>query len=269
MGSKLEYFDELMLEEPEDLGYKHLDSALREIASGISSFGRWEEWVIWFRYLLPKMITWKGERLNTIIEATITAFMNVYWDGVADEYPEFREDVLNSLAKVIMTPPLWGSIQDFPYLQGGYIWEINNTLTASMFFCLKFLKTEEIRTWIASFVAIEDVRWRLQIIIWLTKAKQFFKDSQYTFREPLDKKLRKYELDWQNIESLTRINNFLTEFISIENQQEFWSALKENLTEDLFLRWLDDFYMQEPVLAKQIDDWGIFDQLFDKTLSQS
>ena len=83
---------------------------LSEISSGTSCFGPRDEWNEWFRFLLPDIIhrSLEDQYFSTyVLQPVVTAFMAIFWDGIDEEYPEYREDIFASLFHVIMDQQLW------------------------------------------------------------------------------------------------------------------------------------------------------------------
>ncbi len=163
-----------------DTGY--IEEYLFDTGGGIKNFGRYEEWVVWFQYLLPHLLTHILE--EAFIPLTINYFLNVYPGDISEEYPGFREDVLLTLPQAIMQREVWNG-QDLSKEHRWYNeWEGYWTcpLYATMFFCLKYLTPAEIPSWVASIAEIEGSMWRQQIRKWLKGASEFF---QYV--EPVEK----------------------------------------------------------------------------------
>src|SRR5262249_19662152 len=72
---------------------------------GIMNFGRREEWVIWFQYLLPYLLPRFDE--ENLLALMMNYAFNLYPDGLIEEYPGFRDDILATLGQAIMSPELW------------------------------------------------------------------------------------------------------------------------------------------------------------------
>jgi hypothetical protein len=82
-----------------------LTKALYEITSGTSCFGPFDEWNVWFHYLLGRLIPRGCEfsGCQFLLESLITAFISQYPSGVRVEpYPGFLDDSLNSLGRCLM-----------------------------------------------------------------------------------------------------------------------------------------------------------------------
>jgi hypothetical protein len=106
--------------------------------------------------------------------------MNQHSDLDGDvPYPEFRIDALDSLGRAIMAPHYWraGPIDTVngrdpgPGPGGPAGWtRTGNLVSASLFFCAKYLRPTEVGAWFRAVVAIPDRYWRVRIIAWLTGA---------------------------------------------------------------------------------------------------
>jgi hypothetical protein len=151
-----------------------LQSYLDDMAGGIKNFGRYEEWIIWFKHLLPYLLDRIYDDALSIL--TISYFLNVYPNEIIEEYPHFREDVLNTLPQCIMADHLWDGndfAKDHWWFDdwAGY-W--SPALHASLFFCLKYLATEEIPGWVQSIAAIKGSEWQQEIVRCLNGLSKMF-----------------------------------------------------------------------------------------------
>ncbi len=176
----------------EDISGKDLSGVFFEIWSGIESFpnveyvGIWKEW---FKYLLPHAITLmhsdKDNSSNPSLINTFQAFMMIYPQKIADEYPEFRDDVVYTLGTRIIPQMLSRDnprlkSPDSPSLQNPVfndIWDFTNSPNMEipgmfaefyypMHFCLKYLNPSEMDTWVESLIKIDSPQWRLAIVTW-------------------------------------------------------------------------------------------------------
>ncbi len=111
MSEERRYFPELADRETVlNLDAVDLTEIIGEISSGTSCFGRLDEWDDWFKFLLPDLIvrSIEDQYFNTyIIQPVVTTFMAIYWDGITEEYPGYREDVLATLFQALMDEALW------------------------------------------------------------------------------------------------------------------------------------------------------------------
>lgn len=156
---------------------------LQEIPAGYSSFGPRAEWHAWYHYLLPQLLPRGHERYITesIFELLITGFMAIYPNGIySAPYKRFREDTLLTLGRCMMEPNCWrgreiavGEIlhRDNRNPAGVWMWwDASGDLSASMFFCLKYLPKDLVLGWLRSVLEIPSAHWRAQIIAWAVGA---------------------------------------------------------------------------------------------------
>lgn len=167
----------------EEYEVSELDNYLFDTCAGIKNFERFEEWVLWYQYLLPYLSTRIMD--GNLLCLTITYFFNVYPSEIIEEYPGFRDDELKVLPYFIMSAELYrngdlaissGLDRDDPildwFMEGSY-WE--NSLNATMFFCLKYLTAEEIRIWIESINTLKSEWLKTEIDFWFAKARRFLR----------------------------------------------------------------------------------------------
>jgi len=105
MGSERKMFPQLLGDidalPDEDIGF-----ALEEITSGSSSFGPMSEWIEWYHFLLPRLITraW-APTFYQPAERIFTAFMVQHPQAEGKlPYPEYQDDALETLGRYIMSP---------------------------------------------------------------------------------------------------------------------------------------------------------------------
>jgi len=155
--------------------------ALEDIATGSSNFGPFEEWTQWYHYLLPRLVEreWVPS-LSHPAELLFTAFMAQHPapDGSLP-YPAFRHDALATLGRYIMSPRFWPSGElDVANCLGKRTWpsgimgwyKAGDLLSASLFFCIKYLGRSDIEPWFRSVLAIPNRYWQVQIMTWLVGA---------------------------------------------------------------------------------------------------
>jgi hypothetical protein len=152
---------------------------LEEIASGIRCFGHHREWDEWFHYLLARLIPRGHEHDGSpLLESLVSTFMVLYPNGVYREpYAGFLADLLCTLGRCMMAPECWNGQQA---LLGRFLHRSNHNarevwgwcnasgdLSASLYFCLKYLPPDCVARWFMSVLAIESPYWRAQLIVWL------------------------------------------------------------------------------------------------------
>ena len=200
------------------------------------------------------------------------------------EYPEFRNDALNSLALCMMASESWiegEGMNARPLVSTFLRWEendgslapsgwdageTNGALSSLMFFCLKYLDVSEIPSWIGSLVAPDDPYWKGALMVWLL-------GSYDLLRTPvaLPSKLEKANprVGWQNSHSLGGRDdadhsegfNENRLFLVSANNTVFLSEVCRQLTPDLILRWTDELASDEVLAAKLLNTSEL---LFDK-----
>ncbi len=188
------YFTELVDIPIEDIDARYLRDFLSDTGGGIKNFGRFEEWVVWYQYLLPYLLLRIFE--TELLDHTVTYFLNLYPDEITEEYPGFREDVLLTLAQSIMMPEFWDG-NDLSKKRSGYEdwYEYSSLLHASLFFCLKYLNSNEIASWVDSLAEIKGAFWRSQIAQYLNALNRFFEYLEHPENTPdLDDVKRKIEI---------------------------------------------------------------------------
>ena len=180
MGDERRMFPQL-LGDLEALPDNDIEQALEEITSGSSNFGPFEEWIEWYHYLLPHLIVraWKPTYYQPA-ERSFTAFMVQHPapDG-CPPYPEYLSDVLSTLGRYIMSSRFWpdGELDAANCLSkwtgptgiSGWF-GAGNLLSASLFFCIKYLPRSDVEGWFRSVMAISNGYWQVQIITWLVGA---------------------------------------------------------------------------------------------------
>ena len=252
---------------------------LTSTSMGVKRFERLDIWVQWFLYLLPyaiemsynvKAFEYHGPAYKMGLQPDIVHYlMNIYIDGLIEEYPGFREDLLESVGQVVMSPQWWSEPEtlreffDNREMERAELVEWNqfqgwvSNFRASMFFCLKYLHAPEIADWVDSIAAVERHEWRHSITAWL-RAFQWmqvmlkypeklaaFRQSDHETRYTNDPYSAEYLLEiiglsWWNsfIVFLGRPADIFKTFFPADNLAAFWDAvnrhdwLREALTGD-------------------------------------
>jgi hypothetical protein len=234
--SEINYHTFFLEYAPDELDAKTVRVCLEDYSGGIRNFGRFEEWVLWYQYLLPFMLPRFGEAEN-LLPTLINYFINLYTRGIiqsdiglpeeiaqkqtlryfglglVEEYPGFRDDILNTLAQAIMESVLWEN-GDLSKTHSWYIkeeeWDERHLcpLYASLFFCLMYLTPEEIVTWVASIAAIQGEVWNTLIKDWLAGVKRFFHFVAHPETIWPEDIPRRYKDDWKPGKEIT-LQNYL------------------------------------------------------------
>lgn len=280
LGTPRVAYDWLLEKDVGEVPFGDLQSIFEEIASGLTCFGHADEWANWYGYLLPRSIprAFEGD-LEYLIENLVTAFMVVMPDAaVPFGYRSLREDALSTLGRSIMAPPLWpngsrestGCLHRCETVPTGYpLWgEASGDLSASMFFCLKYLTPGEIPGWARSVAAIECPRWRAQLLVWLCGAKGIL-DGTVSYPEELAES-GSISIGWalSNVIGLENAAYDATEerpdqkaeFISKANRDLFNEVVGEIITERTLTDWLESL-TEFPYIFDQIDATGVPERL--------
>lgn len=232
MGAEIHYFTGLMNYPPDEYPCDGLEYYLLDVASGLKNFGRFAEWVEWFHYLLPYLVERSLE--GRILGHTVSYMINLYPNGITEEYEGFRVDVLSSLGMCLMRPELWEGndlskqvvdderSQRELYGRSAYI----ELLSPAVFFCLKYLKPNEITSWVESFVRIPSINWHYQILSWIYQATIFLECFEQILLDQEDK-LNEMGLGWYGSWSMMTFKHPY-DFIPKENIEAFKSELKKH-----------------------------------------
>lgn len=247
---------------------------LFEIASGTKSFGHREEWDEWFKYLLPQLILRSQEFYffnELLAQSVVTAFMSIYWKEIPEEYEGFRNDVINSLSLCLMNEELWFDYLDEKtkniHLRATFLdtyrdgkdnprldWDSgksNESLSALLFFCIKYLNPPEINSWVKSLFSIEDIYWRGALMVWILGAYEILEQSVVV---PSMIEKANPQLEWENSHVLgSRYGSIDAEhppdadyndnkdLIPTANAKSFLEEIKKHLTDELILDWAESF----------------------------
>lgn len=290
-------FTELLERPIAEVSIELLENVLWEISSGISSFGHRREWHDWFKHLLPHLIPRSSQTyaFHALIESTATAFMNVFWNGITEEYPGFGADVIDSLGQSLMEPDVWvessnnqlnvprtypiflaredddGAIAPLFWHAG----ESNNRLSCMMFFCLKYLPASQIPGWVSSVMAIENPYWKGALAVWLLGAQDLLGDkiARVSKIEKTNPSVK-----WNNWHVLrSRYGSIDAEeppcaefndnkdFLPAENNVLFLMEIKRQLTPEVLIQWTDAI-ATEPNLGDAL--LNTTDLLFDRLMRQ-
>ncbi len=281
MGEKRKIFDDLMTNSVAALPVKYLFDCLWEITGGLVCFGNEDSWIEWFRYLLPDLILRAHEQhTDYLLEATVTAFMAVFPQGLDTEYRGLQQDIRDTLSVSLMKPDFWTPHEEFPHdpskrlprflleeSQGklfvdyyGFT-KASPELSAALHFCLKYLTTADIPSWVDSILQIEHSQWRAGLLVWLLGAKQLLLSEPWT---PAAIEKRRPEIKWANSHWLDQHwrAQGRDQFISSANVEtfvrEFRSRFKPVTLDQWELQLIDD---------RRLSDLPGFDQLMEQIRS--
>lgn len=183
MGHERQMFPELC-GDLEALSTYDLQQPLGEIATGTSSFGPMTEWNAWYHYLLGELLPRSHEaHVSYLLESLLTGFMAIYPNGVYREpYKGFHEDALLTLGRCTMDSECWngsdiavGKVLRRSNNNPNQVWlwwDASGDMTASMFFCMKYLPESAIEPWLRSVLDIRSPHWRAQVMVWFVGAHE-------------------------------------------------------------------------------------------------
>ena len=140
--------------------------------------------------------------------------------------------------------------------RGLWFWDqASSPLSASMFFCLKYLRADEVSPWMMSVFRIESPYWRAQVMVWLLGAHRVLTGG---LRQPswfsLDDDPR---IDWEWSHCLTGDYSGLHgageihDFIPAENRRRALEVTKNYFSEAMFLEWLNSI-SEHPSLEAEL-----------------
>ena len=180
MGENRRMFD-FLLGDIEVVPLEALREALEEIASGNSSFGPMDEWTVWYRYLLAQLVPRHAEQsFDSLYQHLVTAFIAVNPRRIDEQYPGFADDAMQTLGRCLMDSSRWLgdrlaiSAPENPFegeRHTAFEWSVAcGDFSAGMFFCAKYLKSDELDTWLDSVFSIRCPLWITQLYSWLLAA---------------------------------------------------------------------------------------------------
>lgn len=240
-----------------ELAVSDLKEPLIEIAGGTSSFGPLEEWTTWYHYLLAALLPRSHEAyVSYLLEPLVTAFMAIYPEGIVCEpYAGFHEDALCTLGRCIMDSECWSGTDivigkalrranNHPHRVWVW-WDVSGDLSASLFFCMKYLPESAVETWLRSVLAIPSPQWRGQLMAWFVGAHGFLTGA---VRWPSELPTVTHpDVGWEWSHTLrpglvpNRGNGSPTtpEFLPKASREAALKVLRSYFTEDRFLEWLE------------------------------
>src|SRR5215813_7733321 len=251
MSEERHLYTEMMEQDPLKLSDRYLKDVLWEIASGTKCFGRLEEWDQWFQLLLPALVE-KSHAGFEFLEDAIGAFFNVFDNGITEIYDGFRDDVISSLSLCMMKSELWFDwvdevtkmktrrpkfLFDFGVTRGWNFRITRAEVSISLFFCLRYLRPEEIAGWVKSLAAINDPFWQAHLLVWLVGFNDFINLPSTTWQK-LKKAAPNISRGYADpIEPASDKLDFLPEV----NVQAFLDKVRREINSETLFRWIDSF----------------------------
>lgn len=117
-------------------------------------------------------------------------------------------------------------------------------MSASLFFCLKYLNEEEVAPWVESVVAIEDPYFKAALVVWLLGALDLLESEE---ARPSAIEESSPRVSWRNsflLESAYEQKDSVnrpSDFLPRENCAAFSRAIRRVVTPDALLAWADSF----------------------------
>lgn len=287
---KRRMFTELVQQEWNRLPLDFIEECLEEIIIGVCFFNSpLVEWDDWYHYLLPRLIPSAFEqpfsyRSTRLVTSLISTFLALHPLQVRDsvgycnpQYLEFRRDALSTLGQAIMAPALWENsevvlgqmLYSPPPAEERAYWgwyRASGDFAASMFFCWKYLKPEEIDSWLASVFRIECSHWRTQLLVWLLGMAPVLNGEMKQVAE-----LPKLHppVIWETSDHFWNWSRRMEPawlFLPEENRDALQKSLSRHLTPDLFLEWIESF-ARFPYLEEELGQFP--DQFVEAFLKSS
>lgn len=223
---------------------------------GPTCFGPHAEWTEWFHYLLPRLLRrdW-GRTVYHPVELIISAFMAQHPDSTGKTpYSEFTNDALLTLGQYIMSPHCWPDgvlhasrcLNKYRRVDGTFGWYgSDGLLSASIFFCLKYLPEDQVEPWFESVMAIPNPYWKAQVVVWLIGAHPLLTGA---IEQPSQlPEIGPYEIGWDASYSLAGnyTGNFetpitLTPFLPEENREAALRVIQSLELSEFLEEWQTD-----------------------------
>ncbi len=183
-------------------------------------------------------------------------FMSVYWAGAAGVYPGFEDDVLRTLGQCLMRKELWAESEPVQRRVFGirgtsralvYWGSTSGDLSASLFFCLKYLEPERVEPWAQSLLDITAPAYRMRLLTWLWGAWPLL-SAGLTNAQALEQ--ARPRIGWDSSHCLGPANDEAAHpFLSAASTERFLHTVRRELTRDRALSWSASFD-SDPELAE-------------------
>lgn len=201
MSPEPSYYSLVTEIEPHNWSVRDIENVLSDLGSGVKIFGRRQDWVESFHYIMPRVLQRYREE-NDLYRTIVNYLINLYTrgyikpdshidvelqrelyfvdfaGGIIEEYPGFREDVFLTVGQAVMDHDLWkdGEMVEgtmWFYLVDPHVAYDASFLYAALFFCLMCLTSHEIPGWVQSMANIRGEHWRSEIKLWLGRLAKF------------------------------------------------------------------------------------------------
>lgn len=257
-----------------------LQRPLEDIASGTSSFGPYEEWQVWYHFLLGELLPRAHEAsVRSLLELLITGFMAIHPNGVqAPPYKEFRDDVLMTLGRCMMDESCWigtdiaiGRILHRSNDNPARIWcwwDASGDFSASMFFCLKYMPELMVQGWLRSVLAIPSPHWRAQLLVWLVGAHDLLNGNVRWPSELKENARPSISWNWSHClrpELATADESGgspMSSLLPDGSRLQALQLLRAHFTEDLYLDWLSSISSVQYLYDELAEIPTMFERLY-------
>lgn len=177
MGETRQIYDELLRPDVENISHIDLQEVFFELNSGLSCFGRVDNWDSWFYYLLWYLLETDSCSCGELVEYLISASFTIQATCPERPYLQYSEDLLATLAHAIMSDRYWNEEND---LKGEFHrvgrWNqlpaCTGPLSASLFLCLELLSVDQFDNWLHSILKIDGMYWKANLSCWFVSAHQ-------------------------------------------------------------------------------------------------
>jgi hypothetical protein len=246
MGKERKLFDNLAENDSSNICWHDVVEALGEIAYGVGGFGPRDEWRQWFHYLLGLSIAQVCEAHDDdLLQSLITAFFTQYPAGLdIGPYPGFREDVLLTLGQCVTSLGFWEEVSsklDDPFDYFG-VDELLESVSASLFFCVKYLKPNELEAWTRSLFELDFPLWKALLLEWLVGAHKLLNGDIHQPYELSSAESQNLEWSWSSSLNGNYTGDFSEAikpipFLPETNRNRFMRCVRNELTEEVYWKW--------------------------------
>ena len=274
MGETRLLFDNLNALGFEGASESEVGRAVEELVSGLAYFPGVTAWPEWYGYLTPRILD-----SSRFVEAGLhgelcTGLLALSVCNPEEPAAHFEADFAAILSPWIMSAYFWEQGCYLP-LQRDRGWKdrwgvfgIEDSISTSLLLTWRYLRPEGVRAWVHSIVSIADLRWRAHFLIWLMQVWPIFESGASNY--PVLKAI-KIEALWIRFYTLMISMDGHPErqqwnLIPSENIAAFWSALREELDQQTYFSWIDEF-AEQPELWPQMEVW--LEQVSSKYLAEA
>ena len=269
MGGERKFYDDVLNDDFDPLGWK-ASSYFEEIVLGTHSFGPIDpNWKPWIQYFLAQDISQHSLDAQQVrhIGFCVTAFV-IQYPTVEEARGVAFDAILDTLGRWACAPFLWqeNDLRIAPRHHNSdlpleFSWnKVDETLSASLFFCWKYLPTEEIETWVESLFAISGAWWRAELLLWLVSAHPFV-TGEKTQPSQLGKEQPDLTWDCSSLLDGSYDGGYpahsIVPFLDEENRAAMQNALQKHVNQKLFFDWLDSFASTRDVESALGDFWPL------------